>query len=394
LHERASAWYRQAGSADEAIGHAVAAGDVPGTIDLIARHWYAYADSGRAATVRGWMRSLGDGAIAADPVAAHCAAWAAALFGDWESVRRWLPVITAGKQEGPLPDGFRSRQSSAALLQATFGFDGIGPMREAAATAVTLENDQKSPWYAAARAAYAFALYLSGDFEGAAAQADEALVSNASFAVVHMWSSAVMSLIAVEEGRLDQAGEYARAAHDLGAEAGLSTAPQNSLAYTAAGAVYASQGRLEEARSEFERALRSRREWRGLNSWQTAEILVRLAPVLADLGDRPGAAALLDEARRVLTSLPDGAEAQLTRLDGLERRVTGRQRVVSLAEPLTDREVTVLHLLRGTLSLREIGQQLYLSQNTIKTHTRAIYRKLGVSTRQEALAKAREMDIL
>jgi LuxR family maltose regulon positive regulatory protein len=116
--------------------------------------------------------------------------------------------------------------------------------------------------------------------------------------------------------------------------------------------------------------------------------------VLADLGDGPGAAALLDEARRVLTSLPDGAEAQLSRLGGLERRLTGRQRVVSLAEPLTDREVTVLHLLRGTVSLREIGQQLYLSQNTIKTHTRAIYRKLGVSTRQEALAKAREMDIL
>jgi LuxR family maltose regulon positive regulatory protein len=203
-----------------------------------------------------------------------------------------------------------------------------------------------------------------------------------------------MSLIAVEEGRLDQAGEYARAAHDLGGEAGLSTAPQSSLAYTAAGAVYVSQGRLEEARSEFERALRSRREWRGMNSWQTTEILLRLAPVLADLGDRPGAAALLDEARRVLTSLPDGAEAQLTRLGGVERRLTGRQRVVSLAEPLTDREVDVLHLFRGTLSLREIGQQLYLSQNTIKTHTRAIYRKLGVSTRQEALAKAREMDIL
>ena len=94
LHERASAWHRRSGSADEAIGHALAAGDVAGAIDLIARHWYAYVDSGQAATVRGWMRSLGDDAIAASPLAAHCAAWAAALSGDRESVR----ALAAGRR--------------------------------------------------------------------------------------------------------------------------------------------------------------------------------------------------------------------------------------------------------------------------------------------------------
>jgi LuxR family maltose regulon positive regulatory protein len=44
--------------------------------------------------------------------------------------------------------------------------------------------------------------------------------------------------------------------------------------------------------------------------------------------------------------------------------------------------------------MREIAQELYLSQNTVKTHARAIYRKLGVSTRHEAIARAREIDIL
>lgn len=79
-------------------------------------------------TVRRWLKALGDQVISTDPVAAHCAAWVAALSGDRESVRRWLPIVKAAGHDGPLPDGFGSMQSSAALLEATFGFGGIGPI--------------------------------------------------------------------------------------------------------------------------------------------------------------------------------------------------------------------------------------------------------------------------
>ncbi len=323
LHESASAWHRRSGSAHEAISHALAAGDATGAIDLIGRRWYSYVYSGQVATVRGWMRSLGDDAIAADPVAAHCAAWVAAISGDRASVRRLLPVLEAGAHEGPFPDGIRSPQSSAALLQATFGFEGIGPMREAGAMAVTLESDKQSPWSALARATYGLALYFCGDLEGATEQAEAALVGEGSIALVRMLSFAVLSLIAIEERRPDQAGEYALTARDIAGDLGLSAAPQTSLAYAAAGAVYASTGRLQEARSEFEHALRSRRRPPGISPWATVEILLRLAPVLAGLDDRAGAAALLDEARLMLTALPDGAEAQLARLGRLERRLAG-----------------------------------------------------------------------
>ncbi len=54
----------------------------------------------------------------------------------------------------------------------------------------------------------------------------------------------------------------------------------------------------------------------------------------------------------------------------------------------------MLRLLRSTLSLREIGQQLYLSPNTVKTHAKAIYRKLDVSTRHDAIARGRDIGIL
>jgi LuxR family maltose regulon positive regulatory protein len=63
------------------------------------------------------------------------------------------------------------------------------------------------------------------------------------------------------------------------------------------------------------------------------------------------------------------------------------------AEPLTEREIAVLRLLQDTVSLREIGQELSVSANTVKTHTQAIYRKLGVSTRQDAIEQGHQLGI-
>ena len=71
LHQRASAWYLERGPADEAIGHALAAGDFTRSASLIARHWYRYMDAGRVATVRSWIRSLGDDNIGTSPLAAE-----------------------------------------------------------------------------------------------------------------------------------------------------------------------------------------------------------------------------------------------------------------------------------------------------------------------------------
>ncbi len=395
LHERASAWHRRSGSIEEAVSHALAADDVAGAVDLIVRDWYAYADAGRTATVRGLLRSLGDDRIAASPVAAHCAAWIAALSGDQEYVLRWLPVAEAGHHSGPLPDGMRSLRSSAALLRGICGFDGLRVMRESAATAVELENDPASPWYAMARSGLGFSLYLSGEPEAAAASLQQAVHSQASYPLTRMFSLSVLSLVAVELGRLSVAQETADAARILAARDDLDEAPQSSLAYTATGAVHAAHGQLDQARSDLEHALRTRRNLSGISPWHTFEPTLLLARVLLDLGDRTAAAELADKAKDVLTALPDGAEAQRARLAQLELWwIAGPKRARPLAVPLTEREVAVLRLLRGTLSLREIGQELYVSANTIKTHTQAIYRKLGASTRREAVQRGEQAGIL
>ena len=54
----------------------------------------------------------------------------------------------------------------------------------------------------------------------------------------------------------------------------------------------------------------------------------------------------------------------------------------------------MLRLLGGTLPLREVGLVLGLSQSTIKSHVKAIYRKLDVATRHDAVARGRKIGIL
>jgi LuxR family maltose regulon positive regulatory protein len=107
----------------------------------------------------------------------------------------------------------------------------------------------------------------------------------------------------------------------------------------------------------------------------------------------PGLVAILHERARDWYR-QSGSVDETTRLERLERQAAGRPKATSLAHPLTEREEAVLHLLQGTLSLREIGQELHLSANTIKTHAQAIYRKLGVSTRHDAVLHGHDAGLL
>ena len=393
LHRRASAWHHRHGSADEAISHAIAAGDLALATDLIANYWFAYADSGQVATVHEWLRSLGDDQIAASPVAAHCAAWAAALSGDRQSARRWLPVIDAGQHDGRLPDGMRSLRFSAALLRGVYGFEGLRGMRDSAATAAELEDDPASPWYALAKAAFGFSLYMSAEPKLAAGPLEEAARNKAALPLTQIVAMSTLALIEAETGVLARARELAQAARTLAQRDDLRRTPSASLARVAAGAVYAAEGRVSEARAELEQALLSRRRIADSSPWPTLKATLLLAQVLLGAGDQADAAVRVNEAKVILGALPDGAGAHWAQVAALERRLASPRHAAPHAEPLTEREVAVLRLLGSSLSLREIGQELFVSANTVKTHTQAIYRKLGVSARHDAVVRGNQRGI-
>jgi LuxR family maltose regulon positive regulatory protein len=64
------------------------------------------------------------------------------------------------------------------------------------------------------------------------------------------------------------------------------------------------------------------------------------------------------------------------------------------SEALSAREADVLRLLSGQLSQQAIGDALYITRDTVKSHTKAVYRKLGVSSREEAVALARRLGLI
>ena len=65
-----------------------------------------------------------------------------------------------------------------------------------------------------------------------------------------------------------------------------------------------------------------------------------------------------------------------------------------LGEALSESEIRVLRLLAAGGSLSEVANELFLSTNTVKTHRRTIYRKLGARTREEAIAGAKTLGLV
>jgi LuxR family transcriptional regulator, maltose regulon positive regulatory protein len=166
----------------------------------------------------------------------------------------------------------------------------------------------------------------------------------------------------------------------------------SALAYAWASRAAAHGGDVSRARFYLGRASRLRPLLTYALPVVSVQALLEMTRSYITLGDPGGAAAVLAQADDILRQRPDlGVLAELA--GQLQAGLaTGNTRPIG-ASSLTAAELRLLPLLSTHLSYAEIGERLYVSKNTVKTQAYSAYRKLGVSSRSEAVVRTRELGL-
>jgi LuxR family maltose regulon positive regulatory protein len=398
LHARAGAWCAQAGDVSAAVGHLLAAGREAEAADLIATSWNASLQSGRAATVVRWLDALSPDIVTGDPRLCLARAWLALDSGEPVAAARWADATAAADDGRPLPDGGATAASGVAMLRATLAYrEGDLSAAEAlGAQAVELESQPDSPWRAVALATLGAARHFRGapsDEVAVLLEQAVAIARSGANSMAVLRAQGTLAAVTFGAGDLEAASRWVAAADALRAQQSLEEYWMGSLAMAVAGQLAADAGDLEQARERLERAVVL--ALRGAARLEHIYALAALAPVQSTMGDPDEAAATLRTARLALRGSPSpGMFPHL--LNDVARRLRGRAQAGGSAEveELSAREMSVLRLLGSELSIADIGQQLFISRNTVKTHVRGIYRKLDADTRAVAVARAKELRLL
>src|SRR5262249_47453812 len=117
------------------------------------------------------------------------------------------------------------------------------------------------------------------------------------------------------------------------------------------------------------------------------------ARVRMELSDPAGASATLDQVRAALAAGPDLGVLH-AQADELAAELVTRLHSSEQSEQLTPAELRLLPLLTTHLTFREIAEHLKVSRNTVKTQAICTYRKLGASSRSEAIQRAIEIGLV
>jgi LuxR family transcriptional regulator, maltose regulon positive regulatory protein len=400
IRRRAFDWCFANGREIEAVRYAQADGDVDRVAAAVTGSAQATFQSGRTATVELWFDWLHTHAADQNyPAAAVVAAVFYAVRGQASESDRWAAAAEQGEDPvAPLPDGSPSIDSWRALVRALRCRDGAEAMHADATLAVeTLALGSR--W----RPPALLVLGLAESVSGSAHRANDLFVDAAEEAkvvadatgtpVVVPLALAEQSIVAMAQDEwvrantlAEQALWEARRSHDE--EAAL-----HGLSYAVAARTAMHRDQASDARELLTQAQR-RLPWLTyacpIPSVQTR---LEMARTYLELADQPGARTVLGEIDAMLRRFPDlgalGEDAA-----ELRSRLASPGHGVRGASALTAAELRVVPLLTTHLSYREIGDRLYLSKHTVKSHAMSIYSKLGVSSRSEGVERAREVGLL
>lgn len=289
--------------------------------------------------------------------------------------------------DGRLPDGGRSAETTAALIVAAFAHGDVGRMAAAARRAYELENDPDSPLQCLVNVLYGVDLYFAGEPEDAIPVLERAAALSR---LDQRWgnetgSSCLRAWAALDQGETDVALQWAHRAADV-SEAGLMTdKPSGGYVATTFALVSASNGAGPAAIADVDEQLEIMRQ--GVEPLILAQCLIALAALHLEHGESERSRVYADEASEIFEEFVDPGMLG-DRLASLKSAIDA-----NLSAPgLTAKEYEVLEMLRRGLTKRQVADELYVSFNTVHSHTKSIYRKLGVSTRKEALVVARSLE--
>jgi LuxR family maltose regulon positive regulatory protein len=261
-------------------------------------------------------------------------------------------------------------------------------MREDAEVAAKLECVPGASWYADAQGALGVALWLTGAGRRAETAlekaAREGAVSNAS---AELAALGTLALIAADRGEWDEAREHADRAAARLEECGFGTRRRSLPMLLARARLLARAG--DPLLAKVEERVVAVLERMVPHPWMSLLASVMLGEAQLEAGEVTAAQGWSRRAAELLRHYPDAGIIG-PRAEHLRRAVEE----ASCTEALTPAEHRVLALLPTHMSEKQIGEQLFISNNTVKTHLRGVYRKLGVASRDEAVAKARELGLL
>ncbi len=393
LRRRASEWLAGEGLLDDAVHQALAAHEYGDAARIVSTNWLTLADPRTQATLLEWIDEFPKDVLRADAPLCITRAWLLCLAGDHSRALRAVRDALAAEWSGPLPDGAASVDAAASLVRASFVGGSASEQLQAARRGLELEADGAPAWQTTARVILGRACCYAGRPLEAKSLVEKAVEDAEE---LELWAIAcdarsVLADIALAEGKPDLAEEYACAALALAKTKPPAGPNRLGFPLLTLGRVRAGRGELHEADRTLTDALERLRAWQ--DALPVAECLLALAPVRRALGRTDEARELLAEAERIVEGSDD--PGILRGLLEETKVVLGRPiRRTSEADELTDRELDVLRLLHEKRTKREIGRALFLSYNTIHSHTKSIYRKLSASSRNEALARARELQLI
>jgi LuxR family transcriptional regulator, maltose regulon positive regulatory protein len=396
LHRMAYVWYLRQGLVPEAITHAIAAGDYSEAADLIASRWLDYVNRGELATVETWTRALPPEVAGSDPRLCLARAWMLLVLGRPGEVEAEVRAAEHGPLPRPSADGSSSVESSAALVRtsAQVMLGDVGTAAHNAAIAAELEPDTTAPWRPHVTNALGMSAFWSGNFDEAEnAFAETALVGESvGYYAAQIYALGYLAAISAERAESAEAGRRVAAARALAERQALGEHWVTVMVDYAAGELARARGELRVAQAEIEHGLSIAR--RGGLRLDTVYGLLALARIALQAGAPAEAQQLRGRARRQLAACPDPGflRSRVGAAPAADPRAVPA--AADSADELSERELAVLRLLSSQLSLREIGNELYVSLNTIKTHTRNIYSKLRVSSRDQAVVRGRQLGLL